>query len=380
MLGGFLQGFTAIYFCRYCNIEKGKFKSDPTCIGKMRNYNDGTLYKSKYNNEHNAMEEKNEINLLFFQDELETANCIGSARTIHKVLGVYFTIGNLCAEYRSRLDNIHLSFLCKSSYIKKYGVYAVFSKLISELKELSLNGITISNKTFKIKLLFFLGDNLGSHMLGGFLQGFTAIYFCRYCNIEKGKFKSDPTCIGKMRSYEMLERIYRVMEKKGLKTYKGVSTRSILNELYYFSVAQQLPPCAHHDMQEGVVSYDLYLFIFYFIKKGWFTLDILNSLIKDFKYTHKDATNKPKTVKENAKKLNGSAAENHKFLHVKDPVWKLLLKLRRICEILYPPVVSEENVFEMHENILYYLKNRALEFPETPQRPKRHYLRHFSLL
>ncbi|KAF4528641.1 hypothetical protein B566_EDAN017264 [Ephemera danica] len=44
-------------------------------------------------------------------NDMEPANPLGSARTKHKTLACYYTIGNLSPEVRSRLDNIYLAML-----------------------------------------------------------------------------------------------------------------------------------------------------------------------------------------------------------------------------------------------------------------------------
>ncbi|RXN37846.1 Prolyl-tRNA synthetase associated domain-containing 1 [Labeo rohita] len=46
-----------------------------------------------------------------------------------------------------------------------------------------------------------------------------------------------------------------------------------------------LPPCLEHDIFEGVLSYDVALYLKYFIKKKqWLTYSVLNRRIKQFKY------------------------------------------------------------------------------------------------
>ena len=52
-----------------------------------------------------------------------------------------------------------------------------------------------------------------------------------------------------------------------------------MNELTYFHVcAPGLPPCLAHDLLEGLVQYDMMLYLNYFMSKNWFTLDFLNIL------------------------------------------------------------------------------------------------------
>jgi hypothetical protein len=64
--------------------------------------------------------------------------------------------------------------MCKHTDLVKYGSAAVFQPLLSDLKSLEVDGIDLGPK-FGIQrgtVLFAVGDNLGSHMLGGFQESF----------------------------------------------------------------------------------------------------------------------------------------------------------------------------------------------------------------
>ena len=77
------------------------------------------------------------------------------------------------------------------------------------------------------------------------------------------------------------------------------------------------PPCLGHDIFEDVLSYDLALYLKYFIKKRkWFTCTLLNRRMKQFKYKVSDALTKPCTFKSGALKLSGQAAQNWNFLRL----------------------------------------------------------------
>lgn len=101
-----------------------------------------------------------------------------------------------------------------------------------------------------------------------------------------------------------------------------------------------LPPCLGHDIFKVILSYDLTLFLKYFIKqKKWFTYSLLNRRIKQFKYSVSGALSKPCDVSSNGVKLSGQAIQNWNFLRllpvivcdrVKEPLddaWKLTLQL-----------------------------------------------------
>ncbi|KAI4882491.1 hypothetical protein NFI96_003138 [Prochilodus magdalenae] len=61
------------------------------------------------------------------------------------------------------------------------------------LKDLKENGITVGNETVKGALYCIAGNNLGSHSTGEFTENFSrSQYFCRYCEITRSEFQSDP--------------------------------------------------------------------------------------------------------------------------------------------------------------------------------------------
>ncbi|GBM83878.1 hypothetical protein AVEN_170605-1 [Araneus ventricosus] len=47
-----------------------------------------------------------------------------------------------------------------------------------------------------------VGDNLGSHCIGGFVECFNADYLCCYCLIRKHEFRNKPFSVGQMRTKE----------------------------------------------------------------------------------------------------------------------------------------------------------------------------------
>jgi hypothetical protein len=356
----------------------------------LKDYTDGKIYKDIYAKSTTI---ESEIDLIFFADELETCNPLGSSRTIHKILAVYYTIGNFAAEFRSRIESINLAFICKSEYIKQYGLSRVYETLVRELTDLSTSGIIINGKRMYIKLRYWLGDNLGQNQIGGFIRGFRGAYFCRYCSITREKFLSNCTHVEKIRNPESIEMALKKVNRLHLKSYKGVESCSPLNKIPGFNTCNLgLPPCLYHDVFEGVADYDFILIINCLIQKGWFTLNFLNRRIKNFVFATTDNKNRPKPLKIKSNNLGGSASENQKFIQffplmiinqikdTGDESWQLFLNLRRICEFITAPRISSNNIYELHDLIKKYLTERQRLFPDTPLRPKHHFLRHYPSL
>lgn len=171
--------------------------------------------------------------------------------------------------------------------------------------------------------------------------------------------------------------------------HQGIKSNSVLNKLTHFHVcAPGLPPCLAHDLFEGIVDYDLAMYLQFLVKtRKWFSYDVLNSRIVTFKGESK---NKANVLPTSGTKLGGHAAQNWWLLrHLpillddrvrdrKDEVWQLILLLRQVVELVCAPTLSESQVAYMKVLIEEYLETRYILFPLTQLRPKHHYLLHYA--
>lgn len=67
-----------------------------------------------------------------------------------------------------------------------------FSKLVSDLYELEVKGISFEGKIYTGIVACTMGDNLGSHMTGDFTENFSCgEHFCRYYLVTKNLFLSN---------------------------------------------------------------------------------------------------------------------------------------------------------------------------------------------
>ncbi|XP_051801605.1 uncharacterized protein LOC127533166 [Acanthochromis polyacanthus] len=141
------------------------------------------------------------LKLILYQDAFEIVNPLGSAKKTHKVLAVYLSVANLQIHTRSNTDHMFLVLLCSENDLKRFGVAKVFSELLTDLKSLETEGITVNGEALKGALYCIAGDNLGSHAIGGFTENFSrSQYFCRYCEITRREFEADPTVCGPLRT------------------------------------------------------------------------------------------------------------------------------------------------------------------------------------
>nr|XP_023666586.1 uncharacterized protein LOC111843326 [Paramormyrops kingsleyae]XP_023666587.1 uncharacterized protein LOC111843326 [Paramormyrops kingsleyae] len=169
----------------------------------------------------------------------------------------------------------------------------------------------------------------------------------------------------------------------------GIKDNSVFNKLSNFHVCQPgLPPCLAHDLFEGVVDYDLAMYLQFLIKRQkWFSYKLLNDRLKSFSG---ESNNKLNAVPCNGTKLGGHAAQNRwllKFLPIlvhdrivdaDNAVWQLVLLLRELVEFVCAPSLSESQIAYMKVLIEEYVEMRQELFPHVNLRPKHHYLLHYA--
>lgn len=361
--------------------------------GLIRDFKDGMAFK---NNEF-FRENPNALPIIIYQDAFQVVCPIGPAKNMkHKILGIYMAFGNLPPEVRYKKDSIQLVALCSE---KNFDHELVYGKIVQDLLELQLNGIDIPGVGFvKAGLAFISGDNLGSHALAGMLTNFSrAQYFCRYCLLSRKTFVSPRGETYKFQprtveSYnDALDTIKSFPPSKKGKGFKGIRYDSEFNRLPGFHVMKGLPGCAGHDWAEGIICYDLKLYIQYFVKEKWFTLEQLNKMIEKFPYCSEDRKDQPVIIKKLEKKrLAGGAWQVYNFLRlfpliiygfvkdVNDPVWRLLLQLRELAEFIFAPEIHVSHLPWFQCTIDEYLTSRLELFPNVSLRPKHHFGSHYS--
>lgn len=173
-------------------------------------------------------------------------------------------------------------------------------------------GVLVEDGTImKIALIAILGDNLGSHCIGGFTENFSCSkHFCRYCLIDRESFISDLLSLGQKRIADKYKDSVEVLSTSVHLVVNGIKFDSMFNSLKYSHVCSGLPPCLCHYLFEGVVSSHLSLYIDTLVQvEGHFTYNQINRAIVQFKHVGSDALSKPCEVK-TGQRLGGSAAQN----------------------------------------------------------------------
>ena len=197
------------------------------------------------------------------------ANPLGSGRKKHKILAVYLSLANFPPHYRSTVDQIQLVSLCCESDFKRFGQRVIFGELMKDLRSLEDEGLELFDSTLVLAaVLAIVGDNLGSHCIGGFSENFRSNnYVCRYCSIDRETVSAVPDVIGNLRTPSHYKEIVHKLEAEPDTETFDIKFRSVFNDLRNYHVCNPgLPPCLGHDLFEGVVSRYVALIIKHFVK------------------------------------------------------------------------------------------------------------------
>ena len=123
---------------------------------------------------------------LLYSDAVEITSPLAAGKGRNKILQMFWTIGDLPKQFRSKVDQIQVCIIVKDQILKKYGYGKIYQPLIDELKVLESGIIVDLPVCRKIKVCFplHLGDNLESHSLGGWSTCFSSKDVCRTCHVQ----------------------------------------------------------------------------------------------------------------------------------------------------------------------------------------------------
>ncbi|KAJ8681969.1 hypothetical protein QAD02_017761 [Eretmocerus hayati] len=247
---------TLDYMKRDKSIEKElNDPGRPYIKGVLQDFRDGQIFKENTY----FRENPDAYEIILYEDEFEVVSPIGPAKKKHKLLAVYMNVGQLPDHLRSHTSTMKLVALCKAEDFKHDIVYG---KIVEDLQKL-----------------------------------------------ESG---------GAIKDYEWrtVESYNEAVKKIKKKDYQGIKFDSKFNNLKHFHVSKGLPPCLGHDLFEGIVAYDLQLFIDYFVERDWITYDDLNNLIGKFPFSSEDKQDQPCPVSSTKDRLTGGACQIWNFLRL----------------------------------------------------------------
>uniref|UniRef100_A0A1X7TA47 Uncharacterized protein n=1 Tax=Amphimedon queenslandica TaxID=400682 RepID=A0A1X7TA47_AMPQE len=275
-------------------------------------------------------------------------------------------------------DGLETKYLQNKYYMENFT-----SMVLQLLIELYLKGA----------LLAFLGDNLASHLIGGFKEGISfALRICRSCmitNETSGECFSEHQCT--LQTPEAHE--YQCLSLDGplyshYSTLYGINRRSILEDVPGYFVVTNLPHDIMHDIYEGVAK-ELSLFLTYCTSHGYFTIYELNKRIQHncSRPTLIDTT--LSTQHANEFKIRQSASQMLSLLQeillltgdtipYNDEYYHSLLILTKISAIALCPVISHDLISYLE--ILVEEKITCFKdlYPSATIIPKMHYMVHYA--
>ena len=356
----------------------------------VTNFMQGNLWLSKYAN---TIVNDIVLPLYLFYDDLEVGNALGSHAGKQKFGAMYASIACLPPRIASRLSSIFLTLLVNSKDKKDVNDEDLFGKVIDELNFLREKGISIKvkNETYNIKfqVVLILGDNLGLNGLFGFVESFTANYYCRMCRASCEQASrmtmEDDSLLRNRDNYESDVKLQK-------SSHTGIKSPCIFHKIANFHVTQNLTVDMMHDVLEGVCVYVMKAIINSFITdEKYFTLEELNTRIQNFNYGFIEICNKPPPVYYNTTtcefNVNTLAAEMLCLVRYfgliigdlipnSDKHWKLYQYLRQIIDIVTSPRLTQSMLRDL--KILVTEHNKLYINLFECLKPKFHNLIHYA--
>lgn len=358
--------------------------------GVYRDFCDGSYFK----NHPLFSKNKNALQIQLFFDEFETANPLGSKHGIHKVGSIYFILRNFTPKINSALLNIHLVALFHSQDIKNYGINAILEPIVHDLKVLESTGISLPFCDQQIcgTVAQVTGDNLGLHTVLGFVESFSARYFCRFCIADKNEcqrlFTDDYP--NKLRNEVLHAQHCSHVHDPTVASSFGVKRMCILNNLQYFSVVDNYAVDLMHDILEGVGQFELKLLFGYLAENKIVSKQDVTERVYAFNYGYLERKNRPSRL--NLDQTGNGIGLNaiQTFCLIRNvPLifgdivpggnahWRLLLLLLQIINVVFSPVITEGMTVCLKHLIIDHHKLFKELYPHRNLIPKHHFLVHY---
>lgn len=338
-----------------------------------------------------------DLQIQLYFDDYTLTNPLAASSRKHKICAVYFQLGNIPHQYRSKLSTIQLVSLTKSTVIKEFGMNVVFSQLLQDLKVLETDGISIvfDSNVFHYKgsVTTLIADNLAAHEVGGYIACFSGFRMCRFCNASKNSSKNNfLECKFTLRTVESYTaQLDLVQQNSNLSSVYGLKYNCFLNELRLFHICWGSPSDIAHDLFEGVCLDLLSVVLEYSISNKYFDLAYLNMRIKSFPYFGKDIRNKPEQLLAKGSKINIKLTASQcqclvKLLPLlighKVPTdcqyWQCYLLFLDCLDFILAPSLTIGQIQHMSDLILTFLENYSSLNDSINIKPKAHYMVHYA--
>nr|XP_047145693.1 uncharacterized protein LOC124818698 [Hydra vulgaris] len=316
------------------------------------------------------------IRIHLFIDEFKSVNPLDSKRGKHKIIGIYYAIGNLHPRYRSQMSQVDLASLVRSNILKKTSYSEIMKPLIDELIELSNNRIILKTNSMthslKVSLATVSADNLGAHALAGFRCCFSSGRVCRTCLVyfETIRLKQYHIDCYLRTDHNYNQQLNAINKFPVNKSVYGINQSCCLNNLPFFNVLESFPPDIHHDFLEGIVPMVLKLVIQKLISHNIISLKQLNYEICNFSFGFND--------KKSASKCLPIIIFGYisSFNDDCPAYWLVYLELRNIADIIFSPVIKRDSLGYLAYMIASFVNSFVDIWPGNFI-PKMHYMVHY---
>ena len=389
---------------------------------------DGSAYR---NNEY-FVNNPEAFSLMMYSDGVELTNPLSSGKGKHKIVQVFWQVCDTPRFQRSSVDRLQLGLVFKEKHLRKHKYSKIFKCLVDDLILLERDGVEITEpipRRVKAGLLLYSGDNLESHMVGGFSASFSSKDVCRHCRIQYNNLQENihnfdgdaihqPWTVAEYDGHKLREEendevddqsdisiedsdLFTEFEEPVERDSSddteeevetgtpvqhdynyGIKWKCAFNVLKSFHCVTSMPVDSMHDLMEGVIPQDLLGILRLLILNGWFTLEEYNLALKNLKYSHQESSNKPQEVPSSPriKKLSGKAVSN--WVHIRnfplilylkgwvldenDSIFQLAMKLHELTERLTAEIFRPHEVWVLEDVIIEYLDFRKAVFDEYP--------------
>ena len=345
------------------------------------------------------------LHFLINTDSVEITNPIGAHVKKHKIDVFYWTLLNVRPELRSKWKNIQLLGLCKTFYLKKYGLSKFLAPFISDLQLLQ-NGVDINvngvSYNFHGVLIAAVADTPAAGFLGNLKQSCgLAKKGCRTCNITNDQMSNvirfddlEERCpvLHKERCQDLAEMPQRL--RPFWSKQWGINGYSPLLDLDYINLSRILIHDPMHVLLEGLLPYGTALLLKRALREKIFTVDWLNDKLGQFPYSYLDRDNKPEEIQRkhiiddnNIKQTAASQLTlayilpfilSDKFSEL-DLQYKNYMHLVAIVVVCCSPYATIDTAGQLQELVEGYLYEFKRIYPDVQLRPKHHFMLHLPM-
>lgn len=163
---------------------------------KVDNCYEHLLHAQKWAEISLKYEGKNLIPITLYNDDFQVDDSSGPHSAKNSIAAFYYQISCLPPNLMSRIDFIFVALLAKAVDIKKHSPDAALYAIVEIFTKLETEGLLIETGDGKSHRIHFVlcnitGDNLGIHVICGFILSFgRSTYCCRFCNTPRSSSKN----------------------------------------------------------------------------------------------------------------------------------------------------------------------------------------------